>query len=198
MKSGGVYRKASYLASRWAIHCKTHELKRSFNLFNSEEFTLSHLVLDATMKANVNSLIYAVPARQHRGRSRGCRAGQRVQAAARATVGTPSTLYQEEQLSRLRTENRRLRERLRDEATLARRGPPLPPLALSSRPSSRTPRPFDRRRLAESSNHPHHRYQPSRLPRYFELRTQSPLLPPPPPTPSQEGYVGGSGGPPPS
>ena len=52
MKSGGVYRKASYLASRGAIHRKTQELKRSFNLFKSEEFTQSHRVLDATLKAN--------------------------------------------------------------------------------------------------------------------------------------------------
>ena len=90
---------------------------------------------------------YAVPAQRRRGRPRGCRAGRHIQAAraaaiARATVGS-LTNEEREELLRLRTENRRLREclqaavdtsnrlrdrvwRLQDEAALASRGPPPP------------------------------------------------------------------------
>ena len=49
-KAGGLYRKASYLASRGVIHRRTQELKRPFNVFKSEAFAQSHRVLDARLK----------------------------------------------------------------------------------------------------------------------------------------------------
>ena len=115
---------------------------------------------------------------RRRGRPRGCRAGRRIQAACAAAIArvlAASLLDEErEELSRLRTENRRLRERLQaaveissrlrdrvwrlqDEAALARRGPPPPATCHPPRRHDQPPppRPVDRRRVADpTGQHP--------------------------------------------
>ena len=49
-KKGEMYKKASYFAARAAIHRRTRELDRPFNIFKSDCFSRSHAVLDATLK----------------------------------------------------------------------------------------------------------------------------------------------------
>ena len=108
---------------------------------------------------------YAVPRR--RGRPGGCRAGRRIQAARAAAIAQASAVSlpvdEREELKRLRTENRRLRERLQaavetssrlrdrvwrlqDEAALARWGPPPPATCRPPHPPRRYDQPRHPRR----------------------------------------------------
>ena len=49
-KNGEMYKEASYFSARAAIHRRTRELDRPFNIFKSDCFSRSHAVLDATLK----------------------------------------------------------------------------------------------------------------------------------------------------
>ena len=51
-KTGGVYKRASYLAARAAVHQELQARRRSFNIFTDHFFNQSNVVIDQFLKNN--------------------------------------------------------------------------------------------------------------------------------------------------